>query len=340
MRWGVLSAILLAVAIPRFDMWDPGPIGRFTSGAKANAWGRPIDVEGYARLVAWFRGEARADSMIAPFCYRPLAPAIAAAIPGPPARSLNILNLAALLATLALLEAIGATLGFGPRGRWAMGLLFAVSFPTFYYGAIGFVDPVAVAGAAAVLLATLRRAPMVVLAAVCVLATIAKETNAAFAWVAIAGAWASGAKHASLGRTAIPIAASVAAALLLRGLLPFPGRGFVWLPSASAAIENLARLRTYVSLALTLGPAALLAAGAVTGGRMTLRLDPRARAVLGSGVVLAAALYGYSIASAYTDGRIAWFAYPFLLPVAATWFEPSAAVEGETKGAFHRRNSG
>jgi hypothetical protein len=333
-RWTALSILLLAVAIPRFDLWDPGPIGRFTAGAKANAWGRPIDVEGYARLVAWFRGAAPADSMIAPFCFRPLAPAIAAAIPGPPTRSLNVLNLAALLATLALLEAIGATLRFGARGRWAMGLLFAVSFPTFYYGAIGFVDPVAIACATLVLLLTLRGAPSPALVAACVLATLAKETNAAFALLGLAWAWSDGSESAAsgdrihaIGRAAVPFLAATITFAALRALMPFPERAHFWAPSAAAAVENLARARTYASLFLTIGSVAGFAAAAVASRRVAGHFDARGRAILLDGTLLAFGLYAYSMLSAYTDGRIVWAAYPFLLPVAAAWFD-SAPREG------------
>ena len=181
LRVTVTAVLLLLVCLPRFNMWDPGPIGRWTAAARNTPWGHPIDVEGYARFVEYARGREPAGRMLAPFAYRPLAPAIAALMPGSATTAINLLNVASLLAVLLLLEQIGRRAGLGGRGRWAAGLMFACSFPAFYYGAIGFIDPVAMLLATLFLLLTLGRAPTLVLVVVMSLAVLAKETNAVFA---------------------------------------------------------------------------------------------------------------------------------------------------------------
>lgn len=324
-RWAAAAALLLLVALPRFDMRDAGPIGRLTAGARETPWGHPLDVEGYERLTEWFRGAAPADSMIPPFCYRPLAPALAAPLPAPPVTALNLVNVAALLLTLGLLGAIGATVGLSAGGRWAAMLLFAVSFPTFYYGAIGFIDPLAILFAAALLLATLRGAPLVLLVPLAVFAALAKETNALFAILPVVAAWRAGRRRiGDIARAAAPFAAAVAAHLIVRSTLPFPEPDSFWTPSLKAAVENLSRPRTYASLLLTIALPAGLAAAALRTSRVRERIGRAHRETLVAGAMLAAGLYAYSIASAHTDGRIVWAAYPFLLPLAAAWFERGA----------------
>ncbi|HSQ59165.1 MAG TPA: hypothetical protein VLT84_01815 [Acidobacteriota bacterium] len=334
LRWATAAVLLLLVALPRFDMRDPGSIGKMTAGAKETPWGHPLDVEGYARLVGWFRGTAPTDSMIPPFCYRPLAPALAAPFPARPVTAINLVNLAALLSTLALLQAIGATIGLGARARWAAMLLFAVSFPAFYYGAIGFIDPVAILFASALLLATLRGAPLVLLVPLAGFATLAKETNAVFALLPLIGALrARGRGAGALARAAAPFAAAFATHLAVRSALPFPEPDAFWIPSLKATVENLSRPRTYASLLLTIALPAGLAAAALLSGGVRGRIGREHRVTLVAGALLAAGLYAYSIATAHTDGRIVWVAYPFLLPIAAAWFERRRHRDPTARGA-------
>ncbi|HET9951115.1 MAG TPA: hypothetical protein VFS09_04900 [Candidatus Eisenbacteria bacterium] len=323
----VLTAILLAVAAIRFDYWDPGPVRRLTAGAHGLPWGHGVDVEGYVRLVAYFRGSAPADSMLAPFCFRPLVPAAASLLPFPALTALDVVNLLALAGALLLLLAVMRRIGLGERSRWYGGLLFALSFPTFYYGAIGFVDPVAILAAALLLHLTLREAPLPLLAAVAILAALVKETNAAFCVLPVLYAWFGGSRSWSrLAWAASVPAAAVAAAMTARALLPFPGSGYFWTPALAPLLDNLSRPRTYLSLALTVGPPLFFAGAAWVGGRAAAAIGERDRRLLASGAAIAAGLYLYSFASAFTDGRIVWASYPFLIPLAASWFEERRAA--------------
>ena len=68
--------------------------------------------------MRYFRDEAPASELIAPFCYRPLGPALAAVLPAPPITAINIVNLACLIGTVWLLDAIGGLVGLRSRGRW------------------------------------------------------------------------------------------------------------------------------------------------------------------------------------------------------------------------------
>src|SRR5262245_8681217 len=103
-RWGLLLLCLLAVVLPRFNLRDPGVIGRLTAGAHATPYGLPMDVAGYIRLADHFRGQTPADSMIAPFCFRPLVPLAASLLPVRSQTGINLIDIACLFLTLLVLD--------------------------------------------------------------------------------------------------------------------------------------------------------------------------------------------------------------------------------------------
>lgn len=321
MRVGAITVLLVLVCLPRFNrMWDPAAIRG--EAARNTPWGHPIDVEGYARLVRHFRGDLQPAALIAPFCHRPLGPALAAALPAAPLTAINLVNLASLAGVIWLLDAIGGLAGLRSRGRWAAGLLFVFSFPTFYYGTIGFIDSIALATAALLLLLVIRGAPLAALIPAIALATLAKETNAVFALLPLGASIVDRSWGRSARRSAGLLAAGAGTFLLAQALMPAPGQDVRPMPGLAVALENLSRPRTYLSLALTIGVPAVLGSLAITAGRARALLRPDAYSVLLLGSLLAGVLYVGSIVGAHTDGRLVWIAYPFLIPIAATWFEP------------------
>ena len=321
--------LLVLVCLPRFNMWDPGPMRGWTTTSRVVPWGHPIDVEGYVRLVKYFRGEAAAGELIGPFSSRPLGPALAAAIPVEPITALNLVNLASLIVTLWLLDATCGLLGLGSRARWAAALLFVLSFPTFYYGTIGFVDPVALAASALVLMLVLRGAPLAALVPAIAFGVLAKETNAALALLLIGAGVARRSVGAATIRAAALLAAGLATFLLVQALMPSPGQDLRPLPRLAVAIENLSRPRTYLSLALSIAIPAVLAAVALWTGRARGVIPREALAVLLAGAGLSAGVYVASIFGAYTDGRLIWSAYPFVVPIAATLWDTRERVNDE-----------
>src|SRR6185503_5853780 len=306
LKWLLIVASLLVVALPRFNLHDPGPIGRFTASAAQSAYGRPIDVEGYIRLTDYFRGQAPADSMIPPFCYRPLVPYVASYLPIDSQSAINVVNLVCLLLAVFALDRLLLRLRLGDRARMIGCLLLTVSFPTFYYGAIGFIDP------AALLVVTLAsyvtvRGSWAALAAIVVLGVLVKETNALVALLPGVWAWANGERSPKIwARAAGQCLLAGITVVAVHALSPFPQQGAVWTPSAAALFENLARPRAVLSLLLTLGIPAVLAVAAVATNRAERALGrPVVRYLLG-GCVLSAALYVASALAAYADGRIIW----------------------------------
>ncbi len=263
--------------------------------------------------------------MIAPFCFRPLAPLIASVIPAPPLTALDILDLVSLLGTLFLLDHVMRRLGYEARARVVGGAVFAVSFPTLYYGAIGFVDPVAILSVTAFMACVLQERPMWLISLLAVLASLVKETNVAFSILPLAYHLARGRRApADLWPAAVLPVACAAAVLGVHALAPFRDPGFIWTFRLSSIRENLIRPRTYVSLALTALVPALLAILALASGRARRALAASEYYVLILGGALACAMYLYSITSAYTDGRIIWILYPFAIPIGAAWFTARA----------------
>ena len=174
----------------------------------------------------------------------------------------------------------------------------------------------------------LRESSLALLLPVTVLAVLAKETNAAFGLLPLAGAFAGGrVNRDALIKVAVLLAAAAGTFILCRAAAPFPRQEFIgssWVPRYSSAIENLSRPRTYVSLLLTIGIPAGFAALAILTGRTRSVLSPRNARVLATGSLVVAASYVYTLLSTVADGRIIWITYPFLIPLAATWFENRA----------------
>ncbi|MGE5178990.1 MAG: hypothetical protein ACM3PF_07870 [Bacteroidota bacterium] len=325
-RWAALVAVLLAVALIRFDLRDPGPIRRLTAGATATRYGLPLDVAGYVRLTAYFRGEVPSDSLIPPFCYRPLVPLAASVLPWSPLTSIDLIDLACLVLTLVALDRLLRHAGYETLGRTTGCLLFAVSFPTFYYGAIGFLDPVVVLTLAGMALAALR-GRRIAFAAWLVIGVLAKETDAIMAALPGLWAWSRGEPLRSAVRVTAPFALlAVAIAVALRTALPFPEQGWLWVPHARVLLENLARPRAVLSLLLTLGLPALLAAAALATGRAARALGGPALRFFLAGAALVSLLYAVSLFAAWADGRVIWGAHPFLIPIAVALVDPSGAA--------------
>jgi hypothetical protein len=314
----VLGAALVLVSLPRFNRRDIG-IGAWTSG------GLPSDIlladaEEYITLVRCFRDEAPPARITAPFAYRLLAPCIAAWFPFEPMTALNVLNLLCLLAALVLLDFAQKRLGVSPPFRLLGDGMFVFSFPLFYYGTIGGVDPVLICLLAAAVLAlvTERWLLLVGLAAA---GTLCKESFVLFVPAAIAYAIASR-KHARRQVAAIAGMIIVIAVLawLVRSLSPHPV--YRWAPSTVRLMRNLRRARCFVAFILSFGIPGLVIVSAAPRVWKDAAPDRRpAMTALLVGSVLSVVLFLFAMVSAYADGRSVWLGYPFAVPLASLLLE-------------------
>jgi hypothetical protein len=123
-------------------------------------WGGIVaDSQAYYDTARYLRGEIPASSLVAPFPYRLLVPAVASIIPGDLRNGFAMLNWALVTAAACLMSAAVLRAGLGPRRAIAAGLLMIVSLPTFWYAPYLLVDPGSVCARAAFVLALLSGQP-------------------------------------------------------------------------------------------------------------------------------------------------------------------------------------
>ena len=313
LRWMMLCGLLLLVVLPRFNLRDPQSVeGVSATGTVTSS----IDVEAYIELAKYFDGRSPAASQIPPYCYRPLVPLAASLLPFDTPTSINLVDILCLLMAMVVLDRMLRVTGYARRYRTLGCAMFVVSFPSFYYGAIGLVDPAAVFVTTLLAYLTLRERHASFAAAL-VLGVLVKETNGLMAVLPAAWAWAQGRVTTQVvARTALLIALAATTIASVWALSPFPTADWFWGARFERIGSNLARPRAYLSLALTVGPLGALGLAAMVSGRARQTLGPPRTRFFQAGIGLAVSLYLWSWFTAYADGRVIWIAYPFLIPLA------------------------
>lgn len=312
-RLAVLAVALSALAVSALN-FNKGDLGRALAGTERPVDLLSIDETQYVEMVEHYRGLAPDGPLWAPFTYRPLAPWLAARLPFEPLTALNILNLLALLgATFFVWQTLSL---YEPSPAWQLAgtLAFVWSFPFYYYGTTGLVDPPALflIAAGLHLLLTDRWWGFV---AVGLLGGLTKESVAllwpvALVRLAVTRRHLPGAVAASV---LFPIGFTLTTAVA-RATAPSPGDYTFW--KGVMLGENLARPRTYFSFALSLGLQGLFAALAVAPLRRISAEGRRAYLPLVAGFLGSLALFGVALLTAHPDGRFVWLAHPFLTPIA------------------------
>lgn len=316
-----LIMTLALVAIQRFDRQDTWLIHRFVG---KTASGEPSlgDSIHYVNYVRFFREQADILSVTFPFVYRPVTPYLASLLPfKDPMTALNVINLICLYLVLAVLWRWLRRLGFSFSYTLLGGFLYAVSFPVFYYGTDGCVDP-----AGLLLLAlgvfSVYSGKWGWLFPILMIGGLTKET----AILAIPVFVAYRMMH---GKRWLLLAAGLLVAffvpfVLIRYLLWDVGH-YSWAPSVSIVMRNM-RWRAVLSLLLTFGIPGLLSL------RLLLRYadyrdicPPHVVLPLTAGAIFTFGLVIYSFVAAFTDGRFMWpmtiFAMPTALCVVRRWRE-------------------
>lgn len=320
----MLGGLMIAVAIVtafRFNQRDLGVIGALTGTGTDGNLG---DAAQYIRYVEAIRGNV--DSLPpAPFRYRPLTPVLAAPLPFDAMTSLNVVNVLALM--VGSLSMWALLRGFGTSERMATfgGLLLVISFPTFYYGSIGYVDPLAISLMTAVLAAVVAERHVAVVGLMAA-AALTRESTVVIVVVAIVWLWATG--YPRRQATAWGLAWALVFLVCVSAVrLALHGSGTnLWQPSLDTLSNNIRRPRTWLSAALTLG----VPVGLAIVYRKPLRLVDRPhRLVIACGSLLCFALFGYSLMAAYADGRFLWPIYVFSVPAAVLAIQ-AANVAGKS----------
>ena len=267
-------------------------------------WGGTVaDSQAYYDTARWLRGEIPASSLVAPFPYRLLVPALASGMPGELRDGFAMLNWLLITAGACAMSAAVLRAGLGPHRAIAAGLLMIVSLPTFWFAPYLLVDPGSVCARAAFVLAVLAGQPWLAALAGVAGTAIREENILLLVWLV------------AMRRIAIlPGLAALAAAgawiLAVRWWL-VPGLpAYTWTPNwgqALAALQDLRSLATIAGSALVVVPLALLG----------WRAAPAALRPFAGLLLLMALPPLYAALCVRVDGRAVWGLYPFLVPFAA-----------------------
>ena len=305
------AAAVIAVCGTRFNQRDL-LIGRWT--------GPVWDAYEYTAFVEYLRGEASPGQLTAPFVYRPLVPWLAAQLPAEPLTAINLINVTAIWGSAIILYRMQRVCGAGTRWSAAGCAMFIFSFPTFYYGSIGLVDPVLVLCIAlatyslvrdkwpwfhvAFVVGLLTKESAVILLPVA-LSYLILQRRMPWRRVAIAAIWLA--------------CVFLAVTLLTRLLYPADSPAYVWSPAWTRIVSNITRLKTWASFMLSLGLPGLLGVYAASHWKQAWFQERRQHfGPLLVGMAMSFALFAYAMVSAYADGRFIWLSYPFAIPLATS----------------------
>ena len=313
----VLALTVVAVSFVRFDRNDislvDGLAGRSTNIALPMS-----DASCYILSVEYFRGNAQKENLVLPFAYRVLGPFIAAMLPiSNPLTALNVLNVVSLVLGGGFLYLLLRKLRYSATSSFIGGMMYAVSFPVFYYGAIGLTDPltIPIISLFTVLLYTKR---WWALAPVLVLGALARETTIVLLPVTAVYVWIVKPKYKwiiVLGASVVFLSTVVAVRSMYADL-----GNTVWnQPSVDKLMENL-RGRAMIANILTFGIPGILTM--VWLLRRDVRDKARATVVALpalTGVFFTLCIAAYAFVGGYADGRFLWgisvFAMPFAVDV-------------------------
>jgi hypothetical protein len=308
----ILACVLILLCLPRFDRKDSGFQSLTTSTLG--------DSDEYAGMVLYFRGEKPAADLHAPYTYRPLVPLLAAALPLDAITAIDVIDLLSLLAALFILYRLLNRLGLDSAVCLTGCGLFVVAFPTFYYGTIGNIDPVLICLLAAGAFCILDNR-WISLLAVLAAGAFVKETIVLL--IPMLAAYTFFGKRL-LSRHGVYLLIGsglfIGAYFTARSIIP-TGSSYIWMPSWETFLANASRSRTWLSLILTFGiPGflSLLIFRYRTTDWFRTRLPETAMWI--SGLLFSMLLFGYSMFSAYSDGRFIWTSYPSTIPLASIVF--------------------
>jgi hypothetical protein len=266
-------------------------------------WGGTVeDSQAYFDTARFLRGEIGLGELRAPFPYRLLVPAVAAAMPGDLRNAFAALNWLLVSGAACFIMLTIKRLGLGTPRAVCGALLLIVSLPTFWYAPYLLVDPGSVCARAVFVFAVISGQPW--LAALAgVLGTAVCEENILLL------VWLLATRHIALGAGMLALSAAAAWMVAVRWWLLGGLPPYVWQPSFDTVYRALADWRSIASLAAGAG---LVLPLALAG----LRRTP-ARLRWLKGLLLLMALPPlYAALCVRIDGRAIWNLYPMLIPFA------------------------
>jgi hypothetical protein len=324
----LFSILLIAVSLPRFNRTDHG-FSNLTGGSNDRfiaddgaVYEHLSDARCYLELVKYFRNydHASRNLLTPPFCYRPLPSLIASIFPFNEMTSLNILNILFLIGALLIIERILSKLDISNKSKYSALFLFVVSFPTFYYGTIGYIDPAFIFFLSLGFYFFLqeRSIPLVITV---LIGTFAKEGIAILLPVVLIRLIEKKFERKTLITIISCFIAFVAATVAVRTLFN-SGDQYVWVPNREYILYNLGRLRTPFSISVTFGiPGILALLYLVESFKNNYFKQLPYFWYFTTGFVFSILFCLFGVVSVSSDGRYVWPVYIFTIPLSALFLD-------------------
>lgn len=318
----ILSIVVLLMSVVRWNRQDL--VIRPYVGADDKNLGEKLgyDVEmsldsyTYVQYVNYYNGENVESEVTKPYSFRFLVPLLASLLPFDSFTSLNIICLSTEILGLLFLMNVLSLIGFKPKTIFITSFLYAFSFPIFYYGVVGLLDAPAIFLIILGIYLTLRKQLILLIIMMIIAAMVNEKSILLLPFYFFFNIRETSFKRSFIYSTII-FAAFVVTTLIIRANTINADSGFIWAASYSSLIDNLTRLRTYISLGLTGGiPVIIFAIN-----YKQIDFKQSLPIAFGMGAIFVVLMIIYSLTAAYTDGRFAWYLYPFLLPLCAYGIE-------------------
>ncbi|MCX7727548.1 MAG: hypothetical protein N2053_11955 [Chitinispirillaceae bacterium] len=334
-----MSILLVIVTLFRFNRHDIWILNKITGGENFSFVAEngkiykklSLDSYNYLLFVRFFRtvntSRLKQQNLpIPPFSYRPLGPFVASFLPFDEMTSLNIINLLALIITLFFLKLILIKTGVSLLSQVLALLMFIISFPVFYYGTIGYIDPLLIMFLAIGLFMIITEKWFLYALSI-FMGTFAKEGMAILLPLPFVVYFLSKRKSFIFLVGIMGIILYLVATYFTRSIISSPVKYF-WIPSPKAFLSNLSRFRTYFSVLASVGLPGLLGILAIFS--RIIKKDTYFY-LLKIGVIFSFFFFLLGMSSVYTDGRYIWPAYIFFIPLSALYLDYCILISNKGK---------
>lgn len=271
-----------------------------------------IDTQNYINIIKYMRGD---DSQLLnkqinqPYTYRVLPLYISSLFPFDSFTSLNFLCLLSLLVALFFQYKILAINRINNNIKILASFFFTISFPVFYFGTSGFVDPflIMLLYICLYFILTNHNSKFLIFL---FLASLSKETSI----LLILFFFLHNQKNSkTILNTSIAILLYIVGTYIARNVIDLP-KEFIWEFDLENLIFNLTRPRAYFSYIIAYSyflPFIYLAYKDIK--------DKQNQSLFYT-IVLANCVYIFAFFSAYPDSRLIWTAYPFTIILVSRYF--------------------
>ncbi len=277
---------------------------------------RPLnDARYFKAYVEYFRGETPSDVIRPASNWRILVPILAALLPFEPLTSVNIVNCVCIALSLLFLFKSICYFAQNTAVAWFGCWLFIFSFPTFYYTAIGYIDPGVMLFVSLGIYVTITQ-QLWALILTFTIGALAKETIIVLLPFVLVYNWFINSKQALRWSILLFVLYMVINIILRQYAYTSPeaNNPIFWTFSTQAIWLNAHRFNSYAAPLLSFGlPGLLFLWLNKKMGWLMIKHTPLFLAswAMLIGIVF---VFGTTVVTTYCDGRIIWIAYyPLIL---------------------------